>query len=210
MTFTSLKYLFALLLSASLTAGISSANAQSGRIMPIEGQLFRIAMEQLSINVKEEKTKKRKTANKHHKNNHDEPRPYDKTRDAMADANSALAMAMISGKKPLLVLGANWCHDSRGLAARFEKPEFQSLIQDNYELRYIDVGKRDRNLDVAKRFGIHQIIGTPTVLVLSPEGKLLNRDSAHMWKRAASIAEDETYDYFKTFAEGRKWQEATE
>jgi len=142
--------------------------------------------------------------NGHH--GEDEPRPYDKTRNAMDDVDNVLALATESGKKPLLVLGANWCHDSRGLAARFEKPKFQSLINENYELLYVDVGKRDRNLDVAKRFGVDEIIGTPTVLVLSSDGELLNASSVSRWRRAASISDDDTYDYFQTYAGGGTWQ----
>lgn len=137
----------------------------------------------------------------HHRQSHDEPRPYDKDRNAMADVEATLAKAAQSGKKPLLVLGANWCHDSRGLAARFEKEEFISLIQDNYELLYVDVGKRDRNLDVAKRFGIHDIIGTPTVLVLNNNGELLNADTASDWRRAASISDEDTFSYFSKFTD---------
>jgi len=130
-----------------------------------------------------------------------EPRPYDKTRDAMADVEAVLARARESGRKPLLVLGANWCHDSRDLAARFEKPEFASLIDRAFELVYVDVGQRDRNLDVARRFGVHELIGTPTVLVLSSDGNLLNGPTVSKWKRAASISDEETYNYFSAFAD---------
>lgn len=135
----------------------------------------------------------------------DNPRPYDATRDAKADVDAAFSRAQTSGKMPLLVMGANWCHDSRGLAGRFEKPEFTSLINEHYELVYIDVGKRDKNLDIAKKFGIHEIIGTPTVLVLTSTGELLNQDSAALWRRADSVSDEVTYSYFKTFAEGGTW-----
>ena len=146
--------------------------------------------------------------NGHHKD--DDPRPFDKTRDAMADVDATLAAAERSGRKPLLVLGANWCHDSRGLAARFLKPRFGTLIEQHYEILYVDVGKRDRNLDVAERFGVEKLIGTPTVLVLSTEGQVLNADTASRWRRAYSISDDETYDYFLAFAEGRPWSEPNE
>jgi len=137
---------------------------------------------------------------------HDEPRPYDKERDAAADVDAVLLKAKQSGKKPLLVLGANWCHDSRGLAARFEKPEFVKLINDHYELVYIDVGKRDRNLDIAERFGVFELIGTPTVLILSEDEVLLNASSVHRWRRAASISDQDTFEYFNSFAKGEIWK----
>ncbi|MHA7873607.1 MAG: thioredoxin family protein, partial [Hyphococcus sp.] len=129
-----------------------------------------------------------------------EPRPFDASRNAMMDVDAALAAAAISSKRPLLVLGGNWCHDSRGLAAKFQRQELASVIEDNYELVWIDVGRRDRNLDVAERFGVDKVTGTPTVLVLSPEGDLLNADSVHDWRRADSISYADTLAYFQEFA----------
>ena len=58
----------------------------------------------------------------------------------MADVDAALARAGVRGTKALIVIGADWCHDSRGMAARLDKPEFQTLIADNYELVYVSAG----------------------------------------------------------------------
>jgi len=132
----------------------------------------------------------------------DNPRPFDETRNAMMDVDAALASAGISGKRVVLVLGGNWCHDSRGLAGKFEKPELAAVIADYYELVWVDVGHRDRNLNVAMRFGISQIFGTPTVLILSSEGDLLNEESVHDWRTADSKPYDETLGYFMRFAQG--------
>ena len=133
----------------------------------------------------------------------DDPRPFDETRNAMMDVNAALRAASISRRNVLLALGGNWCHDSRGLAAKFERPELAAVIADGYELVWVDVGYRDRNLDVAARFGVMELFGTPTILILSPEGALLNGDSVHDWRTADSKPYDETLDYFERFAGGR-------
>jgi hypothetical protein len=130
----------------------------------------------------------------------DNPRPFDETRDAMQDVDAALAAAAVSGRNVLLVLGGNWCHDSRGLAAKFDQPELAGVIAESYELVWVDVGYRDRNLDVAARFGVMELLGTPTVLILSPEGALLNRDSVHDWRTADSKPYDETLAYFQKFS----------
>jgi len=130
----------------------------------------------------------------------DEPRPFDEARDVMADVDAALAAAKARGTRALLVLGGNWCHDSRGLAAKFEDPELAALIAARYELVWVDVGRRDKNLDVARRFGVGDLLGTPTVLILSADGALLNASSAHDWRDAASRSLDETYGYFQDFS----------
>ncbi|WP_425410100.1 thioredoxin family protein [Hyphococcus sp.] len=140
--------------------------------------------------------------NDHHHDSHhdDDPRPFDASRNAMMDVDAALAAAQVSGKNVLLALGGNWCHDSRGLAAKFERPELARVIADGYELVWVDVGYRDRNLDVPARYGVMELHGTPTILILSPDGALLNRDSVHDWRTADSKPYDETLVYFQRYA----------
>jgi thiol-disulfide isomerase/thioredoxin len=133
---------------------------------------------------------------------HEEPRPYDEAANASADIDAAMARARNKGTRLLLVMGANWCHDSRGLAARFERPEFVSLIENNYELVYIDVGQKDRNIDIAQRYGIDEIVGTPTVLVVTADGVLLNKNTAPTWRNAASRTDGETLTYFAAYSSG--------
>ena len=130
----------------------------------------------------------------------DEPRPFDKHADAMRDVDDALAAAKESGKRPLLVLGANWCHDSRGLAKKFQTERLSRIIEGGYELVWVDVGRKDRNLDVARRFGVERIIGTPTILILSADGSILNADSVNDWRTADSRSIDEAIEYFGAYA----------
>ncbi len=130
----------------------------------------------------------------------DDPRPFDDSRNAAADVDAAFGAAQTSGKNVLIVLGGNWCHDSRGLAGKFEREELSRVVADGYELVWVDVGYRDRNLHIPARYGIAELFGTPTVLILSAEGALLNRDSVHDWKTADSKPYAETLDYFRRYA----------
>lgn len=129
-----------------------------------------------------------------------EPHPFDEKTVAQHDIDVALLAAKESGKRLLLVFGGNWCHDSRGLAAKFEREPLRSLMAEAYEIVWIDVGHRDRNLDQLKRFGVEKIIGTPTVLILSPSGELLNADTVHDWRTADSKSFEETLAYFAGFS----------
>lgn len=135
----------------------------------------------------------------------DKPRPYDLSRDAMIDVDAALFAANQRGTKALIVMGANWCHDSRGLAGRLERPEFQTLIENKYELVYVSAGDKPRqnnqNSDVSKRFGVDKIDGTPTVFIVDAEGNVLNAESTGYWKRADSIPIDMSYAYLEYYAE---------
>lgn len=131
---------------------------------------------------------------------HPEARPFEQTADATAAVDAALARAVVADNRVILVMGANWCHDSRGLAGWFAQPRFATMLQAKYEIVYVDVGHRDRNIDIAQRFGLKAIKGTPTVLVLSAQGALLNRQSAPKWRDAASRKEDDIFAYFNQFA----------
>ena len=129
---------------------------------------------------------------------------YDPTEDAASELEFRLKGTAISGKKLLIIMGGNWCHDSAALANLIDSPRFVGMITQKYEVLFVDVGVpqtgNGRNLDIAKRFGIKKIKGTPTVLVVSPEGKLLNsKKDAASWRNAASRDEDAIYRYFAEF-----------
>ena len=131
---------------------------------------------------------------------HDEPRPYDAEADAEIDINHTLLAAKEAGKLGLLVFGANWCHDSRALAAHFEKPRFATLLRSHYKMTYVDVGEKNRNIDLAQKFGVDNIVGTPTVFVTDSDGKVLNLDTAPTWRNAASRDADDVFAYFRGYA----------
>lgn len=128
---------------------------------------------------------------------HPEARAYAERPDAMADVDAALTRAAASGKRVLLVMGANWCHDSRAFAGWLETPRFAALVAARYVLVFVDVGSpqtgEGKNLEIARRFGLADFPGTPAVLVLSAEGTLLNANTATSWRNAASRSEDAIY-----------------
>ena len=122
---------------------------------------------------------------------------YDESADASADVEAALARAQASGKRVLLAMGANWCSDSRALAGWLESPRFQALIEDKYELVFVDIGARGhgrgRNLDIAERYGLDGVTGLPNLLVLTPDGTLVNGESAKSWRNAEKRSGDAIY-----------------
>ena len=128
---------------------------------------------------------------------HPEATPFSVTGDAMARVDAALEAAAANDSRALIVLGANWCHDSRALAGWLETERFQSLLAEHYELVYVNVGLPQtgdgHNLDIARRFG-HEVEGTPNLLVVTPEGLLVNGDTATTWRNSASRSEDAIYE----------------
>ena len=128
---------------------------------------------------------------------HPEARLYDASIDARQALEAALVRGRINNTLVLVALGANWCHDSRAFAGWMETDRFKALVAEKYELIYVNVGmpqsQDGHNLDIAARFGV-KVEGTPTLLLLTPDGEILNHDTATSWRNAASRSEDEIYD----------------
>jgi thiol-disulfide isomerase/thioredoxin len=136
---------------------------------------------------------------------HPEARSYAVTADAMGDVDAALARAAAGGKRVLLVMGANWCHDSRALAGWLETPRLSALVAERYEQVFVNVGLPQtgdgHNLAIAQRFGLADFPGTPALLVLTAEGALVNADTAQSWRNAATRSEDAIHTELAALAE---------
>ncbi len=127
---------------------------------------------------------------------------YHPVDDPMAVVDQTLSRAMANGKKALVILGANWCHDSRGLAARVDEPEMAKVIEENYEMVFIDVGPLKNGKDITRRFGLPIFYATPTVLVIDPKTEtLVNADDMHQWRNADRISLEDSVDYFNRMAD---------
>ncbi len=140
---------------------------------------------------------------------HLEAKLFDATRNAQDDVDAALERAQAGNKTVVVVMGANWCHDSIGLAGWFETSRFVPMMRDRYELVYVDVGTPQTghglNLDISKRFGIKKVKSTPLVMLVSADGKLLNsKKDAASWRNAASRSEQAVFDYFDGFTPDQK------
>lgn len=126
---------------------------------------------------------------------------YEPAREAAALVDGALREARERQVNALLVFGANWCHDSRGLAHTLETHEVLSAYAaEHFAVRFIDIGTRDRNLDQLARFGVSDVFGTPTVLIVGPAGALQNGSSVHHWRTAHDVAAADIGAYLASFS----------
>jgi thioredoxin 1 len=99
-------------------------------------------------------------------------RPYDEQADARADVEDAMRMARKSGKNMLVVYGANWCADCLRLDSRIHDNS-ELLGDQRFVIVKVDVGRFDKNIDLARMHGNPISKGIPGAAVVSPEGKTL-------------------------------------
>jgi len=121
--------------------------------------------------------------------------------DPLADVQQALGRAEDGDRLALVVLGANWCHDSRALAARLHRPPLAELIQQHYELVFVDVGFYEKGRKVLQQFDVAHFYATPTVLIIDPSNRaLVNDEDRHIWSNAYSIDMSSSVRYFEKWA----------
>lgn len=127
--------------------------------------------------------------------------PYDETADAKADIAAAVTQAGQSKLPVLVVFGANWCGDCKMLDASFKTGAAAPLIARNYHVVKVDVGRFERNLDIAQIYGVPLKKGIPAVAVLSAQGKALYVTQSGELADARAMGDTGVFDFFaKTVA----------
>jgi thiol-disulfide isomerase/thioredoxin len=122
--------------------------------------------------------------------------PYDEAADANAVVAAAFARAKKSHKRVLLDLGGNWCPDCIILANLMRMPAMKAFMAKHYEFASVDVGRFDKNLQIPARFGYTQRLkGVPTVLVATPDGKLVNDGHVFALSDARHMTPQSLADY---------------
>ncbi|HEY3987861.1 MAG TPA: thioredoxin family protein [Acidobacteriaceae bacterium] len=92
---------------------------------------------------------------------------------AKTEIHEALQRAKAQHKRVILDFGGNWCGDCQVLDIYFHDAENKALLEENFELVDVNVGRYDANLDIAGQYGIPLERGVPALVVLSPEGRVL-------------------------------------
>jgi len=130
---------------------------------------------------------------------------YLPSEDQNADVDKTLNKALKNNKLALIVMGANWCHDSRSLASKLYQPDVKEIIDANYELVFVDVGYMTNIKNIITRFGMPVIYATPTVLIVDPKSnQLINADNMHIWRSAATLSILQTIEYFTEVAKNKQ------
>lgn len=118
------------------------------------------------------------------------PPPYNPAADARAQIASALKSAKDDGIRVLVNWGSNEDEASTAFAAaRRNNRDLSPFFSTEYKLVHVDVGNLDKNLDVAKTYGVTLQAGAlPMLAVLDGDGNVLARTSASAFRSTADPA----------------------
>jgi thioredoxin 1 len=115
------------------------------------------------------------------------PKLYDPAVNAKKEIAEKLSEAAKDHKRVILVFGGNWCFDCHVLDYRFHEDGIKEIVDANYHVVHVDIGKYDKNLDLPEKYGTTIKKGVPALAVLSPEGKVLFGDVSGEFENARTM-----------------------
>ena len=119
------------------------------------------------------------------------PNLYAANANAREEIQQALARAKKQSKRVILDFGANWCYDCHVLDLAFHHPEIEPHLEKSYILVHVDVGKYDKNLDLAELYSVPLKKGVPALAILNADGKLLFSQQQGEFEAARSMSPDD-------------------
>ena len=128
--------------------------------------------------------------------------------DERAEVDAVLVRAAERDRLALIVIGANWCHDSEALMESLETPEAAAVLAAEYELGLVNVGLFEGGYETASRFGQPVYTHTPTLLIIDPETEqLVNWGDHYIFRDAYKMEPADVTAYLVEKADRSGWRE---
>jgi len=103
---------------------------------------------------------------------------YSAEADPKDDIAAALKQASLEHKRVLLDFGGDWCGDCQVLDIYFHQTPNIELLDNNFVVVHVDIGRFDKNLDIPEKYKVPLNKGVPALAVLDSDGKLLYSQQA--------------------------------
>lgn len=120
--------------------------------------------------------------------------PYDEAADARADIRQA--QSSTKSKPILLVFGANWCPDCRVLDTALKTGPSAKLMEQDFKVVKINVGRFDRNTDIAQEYDVPLKKGIPAVVIVSASNEIMFATRGGELANARGMGEAGLYQFF--------------
>lgn len=125
---------------------------------------------------------------------------YNEDANAGKILKAGIARASRTGKNVALIFGANWCSDCHALDEQMHKAKLARIIQRHFVVVKINVGRFDKNVEFAAKYGVPIKQGIPAIAILDPHGKLLYAQDQGQFANAGKMEYEPFVDFFE------KWE----
>ncbi|HKE32814.1 MAG TPA: thioredoxin family protein [Candidatus Angelobacter sp.] len=126
-----------------------------------------------------------------------DPNLYRADIDAQKEITQTINEAGKESKRVLLVFGAAWCGDCYALDYGFHQPRVAPLLNDNFKVVHVNVGRFDTNLDLVKKYHVDLEKGIPSLAVLNPKGGVLYATAE--FERARVMTEEDLITFLNAW-----------
>lgn len=127
--------------------------------------------------------------------------PYDKSADAHAMVANARQQALQSGHFLMITFGANWCMDCRTLYHNLKADDVRAYTDGVFQFANVDVGKFNRNRDVAEQLGVDLARGIPVAIFFDPSGNKIGTTNSGQLEPARFYTSKQILKFVRDIAE---------
>jgi thioredoxin 1 len=101
-----------------------------------------------------------------------------------------------------LDFGGNWCTECHVLDIYMHDSVNQRILDSSFVVVHINIGERDRNLDLAARYEVPLDKGVPALAILGSDGKLLYTQKAGEFEAMRHMASKSVTDFLMRWKPG--------
>ena len=127
--------------------------------------------------------------------------PYDENADARQAVATARAQAIADRKYLMVTFGANWCLDCRTLSKVLKGEEVSAYTRDRFNFLNVDVGKFNRNRDVAAELGVSLQRGIPVAIFFDANGQVIGTTNSGELEPARRYTSKQILKFVRDIAE---------
>lgn len=129
------------------------------------------------------------------------PLPYDEFADARSEVASARNEALNDDRFLMVTFGANWCMDCRNLHRQLKSEEVEEYTAELFHFANVDVGKFNKNADLATELGVSLSRGIPVAIFFDPEGNVIGTTNEGQLEPARLYSSKQILRFVRDIAE---------
>ena len=127
--------------------------------------------------------------------------PYDEAADAAALVAAARSEALEARRFLMVTFGANWCLDCRTLHRNLRTEEVAEYTEGLFHFVNVDVGKFNRNREIAEELGVDLSRGIPVAIFFDPAGRVIGTTNEGQLEPARRYSSKQILRFVRDIAE---------